>query len=96
MAFDARVRYTSSSLTPASVAASTTASQTFSNIPKVQAGDMVLSVNKPTAQVGLGIAGVRVVADGQIAIVFINDTALAITPTAAETYDFAIMAKQPN
>ena len=96
MPFDGRIRYTSASLSPALVAANTSAEQTFSNIPKVQAGDMVLAFRKPTAQAGLVVTNARVVADGQIAVVFGNLTAVGITPTAAETYDIAVMAKQPN
>lgn len=94
--FDARFRYVSSTLSPALVAANTTAEQTFSNIPGVNAvGDMVVAVNKPTAQAGLGIVGVRVAGNGQIAITFVNATAAGITPTAAEVYDFIVAAKQP-
>lgn len=94
--FDARFNYTASSLTPSQVAANTTAEQTFSNIPRVEAGNVVLAVNKPTAQAGLGIVGARVTGDGQIAITFVNATASPITPTAAETYDFFIAKKQPS
>ena len=93
--FDARIEYTSDELTPALVAANTSAEQSFTNIPKVDTGDMVLSVNKPTAQAGLGIVGVRVVGAGEIAITFANFTAVGITPTAAQTYHFALMKRQP-
>jgi hypothetical protein len=42
-------------------------------------------VNKPSAQSGLGIAGVRVSAADTLAITFVNTTASAIVPTT-ETY----------
>lgn len=71
-------------LTPAAVAANTTAEQTFA-IPGVAVGDVVY-VTKPTAQAGLGIVNVRVSAANTLAITFANNTAASITPTAAETY----------
>lgn len=73
------------SLSPALVAANTTAEQTFT-VTGLEVGDVILSVNKPTAQAGLGIVGFRVSAANQIAITFSNNTAAGITPTAAETY----------
>lgn len=71
-------------LSPAQVAANTTAEQTFT-VTGVAVGDVIF-VNKPTAQAGLGIAGVRVSAANQIAITFVNATASPITPTASQTY----------
>ena len=93
--FDARFRYTSKSLTPAAVAANTTAEQDFTNIPRVDAEDMGVGVQKPTAQAGLGIVGARVSAAGQISLTFSNNTGSSITPTADQTYDFLISKKQP-
>jgi hypothetical protein len=74
-------------LTPAIVAANTTAEQCFT-VLDARFGDMVL-VNKPTAQAGLGIAGARVSANDTVCITFINATAAGITPTAGEVYAFA-------
>ena len=71
-------------LSPAAVAANTTAEQTFT-VSGVQVGDFV-DANKPTSQAGLGIVGVRVSAANTLAITFSNNTASPITPTAAETY----------
>ena len=71
------------SLSPASVAANTTAEQSFA-VTGLAASDIVV-VNKPTAQAGLGIVGARAEAD-LLYITFSNNTAGAITPTAAETY----------
>lgn len=79
---DKIVRY-STSLTPASVAANTTAEQTFTVAGLVTTSTVI--VNKPTSQAGLGIAGVRVSAADTLAITFINATASPIVPTA-ESY----------
>jgi hypothetical protein len=70
-------------LTPASVAANTTAEQTFT-VTGLATSDKVF-VNKPSAQAGLAIGNVRVSAANTLAITYVNDTAGAITPTA-ETY----------
>lgn len=51
-------------------------------------GDVILSVSKPTAQTGLGIAGWRVdtsTAD-KFYITYVNPTAGTVTPTASEVY----------
>jgi hypothetical protein len=71
-------------LSPASVAANTSAEQTFT-VNGLQAGDHV-SVNKPTAQAGLGIVGARVSAANTLAITFGNYTGTPIVPTASQTY----------
>lgn len=81
-----RVAKYSTALTPAAVGADTCAEQTFT-VTGVAAGDVV-GVNKPTAQAGLGVAGVRASGTNQVAINFCNVTASPITPTAAETYLF--------
>lgn len=72
-------------LTPASVANATSAEQTFS-VQGLLLGDHV-TVNKPTAQAGLGIAGQRVSANNVLAITFGNFTSATITPTAGEVYE---------
>ena len=71
-------------LSPAIVAANTTAEQTFT-VPGLQAGDFV-SANKPSAQAGLGIVGMRVAGANSLGLTFSNNTAAGITPTAGETY----------
>lgn len=78
-----KIQTYSSALTPASVAANTTAEQTFT-IAGLNTSDLVF-VNKPTAQAGLGIVGTRVTATDTIGITYGNPTAGAIVPTA-ETY----------
>jgi hypothetical protein len=72
-------------LSPASVAANTTAEQTFT-MPGLLASDVIVNVNKPTAQAGLGIVGMRVSAAGTVAITFANNTASPIVPTASQVY----------
>ena len=79
-------------LSPASVAINTTAEQTFT-VNGLLAGDFV-SCNKPTAQAGLGIVGCRVSAANTLAITFSNNTAGAITPTAAQVY--LILVTRPD
>lgn len=77
----------SAALTPAAVAANTSVEQQFT-VSGAGLG-MVLAVNKPTNQAGLGIGNVRVVANNTVGITFFNETASPITPTAAESYSFA-------
>jgi hypothetical protein len=73
-------------LSPAQVAANTTAEQTFT-VPGIRVSDVVVEVNKPSAQAGLGICGVRVSAANTIGITFSNNNTVSpITPTASETY----------
>lgn len=79
----------SSVLSPASVAANTTAEQTFT-INGLIPGDMV-AVRKPTTQAGLGIVNSRTSAANTLAIAFINATASPIVPTASETYEILVM-----
>lgn len=73
------VMYTQT-LTPVSVAANTTAEQTFT-VTGVAASSVAF-VNKPSATPGLGIAGVRVSAANTVAINFCNVTGAAIVPPA--------------
>ena len=92
--WDARFRYVNVTLSPASVAANTSAEEIFA-VPGVRVDDMVLSVNKPTAQAGLGIVGYRVSSEGNVGVTFQNSTAVAIVPTASQSYSVALMTKQP-
>lgn len=70
-------------LSPAEVAANTSAEQTFT-VNGLQADDHVV-VNKPTAQAGLGIVGARAGANA-LYITFMNATGAGITPTASQVY----------
>ena len=78
-----QMRVYSQALDPASVAALTTAEQTFT-VTGLTTGDKVF-VNKPTNTAGLGIVNVRVSAADTLAITFMNCTAAAID-AASETY----------
>lgn len=73
----------SQSLDVASVAANTTAEQTFT-VTGLTTADKVF-VNKPSLSAGLGIVNARVSAADTLALTFVNATAAAIDP-AAETY----------
>jgi hypothetical protein len=84
---ETEVQIWTAQLSPAAVAANTTAEQTFTVSGLTT--NMTVFVNKPTAQAGLGIVGARVSAAGTLAITFSNNTAGAITPTAGETYSIA-------
>jgi hypothetical protein len=84
-----RIGYYTATLTPAEVAASTCAEQTFT-VTGITAGDVVF-VNKPTAQAGLGLGGVRTSGANEVAINFCNPTLAAITPTAAQVYTFGVI-----
>lgn len=92
--YDPRIRFYTVVLSPAQVANATCAEQTFA-VSNVGLYDIVIGCIKPTAQAGLGIAGVRVPSDGNVAINFVNATAAPITPTPGETYTIAVMAAQP-
>ena len=81
-----RIAKFTAALTPAAVAANTCAEQTFT-VTGIHASDIVF-VNKPTAQAGLGVAGVRASAANTVGINFCNTTGSEITPTAAQTYSF--------
>ena len=72
-------------ISPADVLANTTAEQTFT-CTGLRTGDVIVGVNKPTAQAGLGLVGGRVSAANTVAITFSNNTGSTITPTASETY----------
>jgi hypothetical protein len=69
-------------LTPASVAANTTAEQTFT-VNGLQVGDSV-DVNKASHQVGLSIGNVRVSAANTLAIQYVNTSGAAIVPTSEQ------------
>jgi hypothetical protein len=80
-------------LTPAEVAAATTAQQTFT-VQGLRTSDMVF-VQKPTAQAGIGISGAVVIAANVLGISFVNATAAtATTPTAGETYLILVVRRE--
>lgn len=67
-------------LTPAGVAATTTAEQTFT-VSGLTTDDKVI-VNGPAPTAGTGIVNARVSATNTLAITFANVTAGALTPTS--------------
>jgi hydrogenase maturation factor len=77
----------SSTLDVASVAANTTAEQTFT-VNGLKVGDAVI-VNKPSANAGLGVVNARVSAANTIAITFVNATGSGIDPSS-ESYTIVI------
>ncbi len=80
-------------LTPAEVAAATTAQQTFT-VNGLLTTDVVL-VQKPTSQAGIGLAGARVTAANTLGITFVNATAAtATTPTAGEVYIITVIRRE--
>lgn len=78
----------SQSLDVASVAANTTAEQTFT-VPNLRLNDVVM-VNKPSVSAGLGVVNARVSAANTLALTFVNATASAINPSA-ETYVITVL-----
>jgi hypothetical protein len=82
----AALQFPAVTLSPASVAASTTAEQTFT-VSGVEPG-MAMAVTKPTLQAGLLVTGCRAPAENTVAVTFMNVTGSAITPTASESYLF--------
>jgi len=87
-------------LTPASVAANTTAEQsltvgtTAGNGPLTT--DFVAAINKVAGpQAGLGLHGARISAANTLQFIFSNDTAAAITPTASGVYNVGILRNMP-
>lgn len=84
-----RLAYYTATLSPVEVAANTCAEQTFT-VTGVTAGDVVF-VNKPTAQAGLGLGGVRASGANEVGINFCNNTLAGITPTASEAYVFGVL-----
>lgn len=84
-------------LSPVSVAANTSAEQTFSSTGIGLLSTDLVVVQKPTAQAGLGIVGARPTSTAdQLAITFGNFTGSPIVPTASESYTILVMRVQPN
>lgn len=78
-------------LTPVSVAANTSAEQTFT-VAGLVLGSQVL-VTKPSVTTGLMLAGARISAANTLALNFANNTAAAITPPV-ESYQIAYFTTQ--
>lgn len=76
-----------------SKSANTTAEQDIT-VTGVKSGDIVVAVNKPSHNTGLGIVNVRVKSDNTVSITYGNFTAGAIDP-ASETYTLIIARPEP-
>lgn len=72
-------------LTPAAVAANTTAEQSFT-CTGITTAHRILNVNKAAQQVGLQIVAFKCDAADTLKITYTNTTGSSITPTAAEVY----------
>lgn len=77
-----RIESYSVTINPASVAANTTAEQTFT-VTGMEV-ESVVNVTKPSLTAGLGIGNARVSAADTLAITFINATAAPINPPEEE------------
>lgn len=82
------IRHFEVEINPASIAANTTAEQTFT-IEGINSHDFI-TVNKPSLTAGVGIVGARASAKDEIAITFINATGGAINPVSEEYSIIAI------
>lgn len=79
--------------TIAAIPTISTSEITFSGLGTgILAGDVILAINKPTQQAGLGICNFRVdpLVNDKFYIAYVNPTAAGITPTAAELYTVVI------
>ena len=76
-------------INPASVAAATTAEQSFT-VPGILLGDIVFVVPPSTLNAGLGITGARATAVDTVVIRFGNTTAGALDAPAAD-YTFFVV-----
>lgn len=77
-------------LTPPVIAGLSTQEVQFT-VTGVAPGEL-LAIQKPTEQVGIGIVGMRAVTNNTIGITFINQSTTAITPTAAEVYQYVALS----
>jgi hypothetical protein len=76
-------------INPASIAANTTAEQTFT-VNGLGVNDIPLTLIKPTATAGVGIVGLRTSAVNTLAVTFVNATAGPIDPPS-ETYKLVVI-----
>lgn len=82
----------SATLTPASVAAATTAAQTGFTVPGIDASDVVILVRDPISN-STAVEKVVPTAKDTVTITFTNPTAGALTPTTG-TYTFLVFKTQ--
>lgn len=58
--------------------------------------DIILAVQKPTHQAGIGLVGARCTASGILSIGWVNPTAATVTPTASEVYKVVVYRPNPT
>jgi hypothetical protein len=85
------------SLSPSAVNPNTTSESTFTGLANILTTDMIVAINKPTQQAGIGLVGFRNSATtaGTIYATFANSSAVTTTPTASETYNVVIVRNGP-
>lgn len=88
------IRYYTFTFDPSAPTASTTSEQTVT-VTGLLAGDIVLSVIKPTLTAGIGVAGARVSAANTLAVTFVNPTAGTPDP-GSETWGVVVMTATAN
>lgn len=76
--------------TQASVGANTSVERTLT-VPGLRTTDVIVGISKPTLQAGLSVIPGRVSASDTLAMVYVNNTAAGITPTASETYQVTVI-----
>lgn len=74
---------------PAAVATIVATEQSIT-LTGAAAGDIVVTVNKPTQQT-IGLLNGRISAVNTLKMAFVNPTAGSITPTATEVYDVVLL-----
>jgi len=57
--------------------------------------DIILAVQKPTHQAGIGLVGARCTASGVLSVGWVNPTAATVTPTASEVYKVLVFRPHP-
>ena len=57
--------------------------------------DIILAVQKPTHQAGIGLVGARCTASGVLSVGWVNPTAATVTPTASEVYKVVVYRPNP-
>lgn len=75
--------------------ATITVAQRTATLSALAVSDVVIGVQKPTNQAGIGLIGGRVAAAGSLGVDFANPTAGTLTPTANEVYGVSFLRPAP-
>ena len=84
-----KIEILTATIDPASVAANTSAEQTFT-VTGLETTNELLQVEKPTATAGIGIVNYRISAADTLAITFMNSTSGSLNPPS-ETYTIVVL-----